>query len=455
MQKSFTDDHAVVSANGRSTQLAISEAEEPTVLLRVRRRGAITSSSILRVELDAALAAASALADVDLGENVCDDTFQRRSSTSATTATFRRIEPLTKEDHHQTFNGSNARRSSLSSSLKRRLVLDAVLLEEGLEDGPKNEKRRRVTLQLLETPKEIERHQPRQFNPYAILTPEQRAVDDSLSQVFEGSLSLEKHLQFLESAFCISRIEINNDDNGNHLSQFWPWCYSGGGMGTCLHAAAVWNEAYLAKELLGRILLRLSITQQNDFLNDMLLLSLNAEGLNPIEVARLSGNTEVEMVFESFAERFPHVESSAEMDSSRIVYDLYSLVPENMSKSETKEELLNSPLVLDCELHNECLGFWDASTGDLVLAPNRGVENLGVEYNDDVDSNDEDWNGNDYPEEDEDWSVASSEEDIYPRRVAQRFTDCEYDDDNSSNYDPSYGAIYGQSDGLYDYDGHC
>jgi hypothetical protein len=191
------------------------------------------------------------------------------------------------------------------------------------------------------------------------------------------------------------------------------------------------------------------LTQQYLFLKKTLLLSLNAEGLNPIEVARLSRNTEVQQVYEMYASSLPDDLNDLPLDSSEVIYDLYSLVPESGNRHESKIEDVD-PAVLDCELHNECLGFWDASTGDLVLAPNRAVEEL----NDDLDSNDEDWDGNDYPD-DEDWSSASSEEeengDFRHRRTAPRYAG--HNDDDDGNFDPSYGAIYGQSDSLYD--DHC
>jgi Transcription factor Iwr1 len=442
MQKSFADE-AVVTSYGRSTPSIPNHLlEEPAVLLRVRRRGAIFFCSILRVELDAALAAASALSDVDLDDN--DDVFHRRSSTSTTsTAVFRRIEPLSKEEHRLFSNGSSGHRSS---SLKRRLVLDAVLLEEHRvdEDPPKNEKRRRVTLQLLEPKKE-----PPTAPSYTVLTPEQRAVDDSLHRVFEGTLSLEKHLQFLESATRISQ-NVTRDDDGLP-SQLWPWRHSVDGLGNCLHAAAIWNEAHSAKYLFGRFLTRLALTQKHSFLNELLLLSVNAEGLNPIEVARLSGNAEVQQVFEMYASSLPDGLSTSPLDTSDIRYDLYSLVPESRNLHESKVEDVD-PVVLDCELHNECLGFWDATTGDLVLAPNRSID----KPDDDLDSNDEDWDGNDYPDDD-DWSCSSSEEqengNFRHRQAASRYAARDYDDDNSDNYDPSFGAIYGQNESLYD--DHC
>jgi hypothetical protein len=498
--------------------------QEPTTefFLRVRRRGAITaaSSTLLRVELDAALAAASAFADVDLQQpdtsdddhhhhdnnhnNYCKDTkfdMQQKSiRRMSSTALFRRVEsshdPLTSSHryHHHLSNNKNSNNNNAPRSpLKRRLVLDAVLLDETVPTSRsddhhhgeeskggqhKFDKRRRLTLQLLEpavvVPPLLQQqqqqssrnmaHHHRNSPPqlaYPILSPEQRAVDDSLQQVFDGTLRLAQHLQFLESAFrspstvCGARSIVKNDDH--NLVSFWPWMWCHTDCGNLLHAAAIWNEALIAKEILDILQQRLSDPQQQyTFLTNMLQ-TLNRDRLNPIEVAQISGNREVLAVLETHVKNLPSQQEYGSTSMDDGLYDLYSLVPD-CKAGDVHGEKGDGHLVIDCELLNGCTGFWD-DKGELIMAPALPTNTTDTGGADDeVDSNDEDWNGNDYPDEEvelDDWSGSfqSSGSDVdndFRRRPANIYDRNHYDeDDNSANYDPSYGGIYGQSDSAY------
>jgi hypothetical protein len=235
----------------------------------------------------------------------------------------------------------------------------------------------------------------------------------------------------------------------------------------------------------------------------------NSEGFNPIQLAQLSCNSEIQTVLEHYYSGYSHIENSKyeeNMSDSEHDYEFYSLVVSNQNhdkpnmiqststrtqlpsdgqhlSDETDDDLL---LVTNCELHNDCRGYWD-HRGNLILeAPNSSTaidldldanendpnvkENVDV---DDIDSNDEDWDGNDYPDDDHDFASddddddddqASDKEDFHDFRrrhvnifrhnhSSRTMVDCnnidDSDEEDGAHYDPSYGDIYGQSDSLY------
>lgn len=548
------------------------ESQAP-ILLRVRRprRGAITASSAtLRVELDAALAAAGdAFDDWDIsasGENDYDEQLRVNESTvnesgankirphhhrvsvssrsrqsitsistlttTTSTAIFRRIDSSSLISHDE--SAAMHRNSCTFPNNKRPRILDAVLLADDADDdgtdddsnghdestenrkhGNQNrskklngkKKRRRLTLQILEPQKVAEEQQRRRSSrliQYPILSPQQRAIDDSLQQVFAGTVTLQQHCQLMhESA------RTPASEESCHV--FWPyvWCHADDG--NWLHAAAIWNEASIVRDLFHILeerfdqlqLEKPTVAHQHkhaSLIREMIQME-NSEGLNPIQVAHLSSNSEIQAVLEHYYNIYNEEDdlmNVVDTNDDEHHYELYSLVVTNQNldsqnniesavkaqhigdRQQLPDENDDDPLlVTNCELHNGCRGYWDergnlileapaSSALDLDLDPNDNNQNSAHQENvDDIDSNDEDWDGNDYPDDDDDHEFASEDDqasdnedfDDFRRRHVHLYSrnhrnvvNCNSVDDSDeddAHYDPSYGDIYGQNDSLY------
>lgn len=472
----------LAASKKRSTPTSgLEDNEEPMLFLRVQRRGAITAASTLRVDLDAASAAAAALAHVNLGGG-CETS----SSTMATTALFRRVVSDDPRQHPQDDN--NNTNSSSSRKTKRRRILDAVLLIEdnnAADDinadvqhqlNSSSNKRRKLTLQLIEPKKsDLQRTNDasQKIQEYRVLSPEQRAVDDSLQQVFAGVQSSRQHCdKFLSNCSAFATTTTGEDP-------WWPWTWCHSCSGNWLHAAAIWNEGEVAAEYLGLLQQRFSSLQQQQW--QQLLASLfqatDEQGQTPRVVAQLSGHEAVRHVLESFlfADNGLQQERSCIDDDA---YDLYCLVADGGEQKE-EEGVGEEHLVLDCELQDGCMGYWD-DRGELVLEPPSAATGGGNDENNasqngndenDEDSNDEDYKGNDYPDDDDDddddndgWSCSSNAsygcqlDNDFRRRPANFIHGSQqaYDENSSddNNYDPAYGGVYGQGE-LLEYDDEC
>ena len=571
----------------------------PTILLRVRRqrRGAITASSAtLRVELDAALAAADdAFNDWDIHSSddhikICDDddvdddvddqlrinestTSERDGSdcnhhqnknhrhhrisvssrsrqsvtsistlatttTTTSTAIFRRIESSSLTSHDERSNSFHFHRS------KRPRILDAVLLaDDDFDDDDeldhngectenvacrnqnygsrqltvnRNQKRRRLTLQILEPHKVAEEQRRRRRSSrllqYPILSPQQRAIDDSLQQVFAGTVTLPQHCQLMHESVNATTTTADESD------VFWPYVWCHVDYGNWLHAAAIWNETNVVREMFHILEERFrqqpietstisSKHRKHASLIRDIFQKQNSEGLNPIQVAQLSSNSEVQAVLEHYYDMYDQGDSSTmhgdgddDMSDDDHQYELYSLVvtnhhPGHQNNMENEqfnggEQQLsdaneNDPLLIThCELHNGCRGYWDergnlileAPSGnaalDLDVDPNENRQNGTHPENldmDDIDSNDEEWDGNDYPDDDGDDDILDSDDDHpsdnedyddFRRRHVNLFShrnvvkcnnidDYDEEEEEDAHYDPSYGDVYGQSNSLY------
>lgn len=362
---------------------------------------------------------------------------------------------------------------------RRRRILDAVLLEEEADDNDEegctrspqrsghwnsnnNNKRRKLTLQLLEPSNEHEFSTPqRSALQYPVWSPEQRAVDDSLQQVFQGGRSLKMHCDFIHTLAAACALE---EDGGGtpessttaSLATTWAWTWCQAESGNWLHAAALWNEAELVAVELGRwksLVLEHQppppTTPQHHILRH-LIQAVDGEGRTPVAVAHMSGHEAVQQVLESLA--WEIYNNGKEHDEE---YDLYCLMPDSGAQSggEQTNEEHNDCFVLDCELHDGCKGYWD-DRGELVLEPLpvvTGVDDndnaLENDSSDDEDSNREAWNGNDYPDDDEcddHWSCSTTGDASYGNQLDTDFrrrpANIMYGSDDE-DYDPAYGLF--------------
>jgi hypothetical protein len=264
--------------------------------------------------------------------------------------------------------------------------------------------------------------------PYKILLPNERAIDDSLKQVFVGKRLVSEHYDLCctDPRFAEHRdrwLAHRNEDYGN-----------------VLHACALWNDVGVASDLALNHHQRVG----HDGFLESLVRARDGEGRTPLQVAELSGHDGVVGVL-----RGVHDDS----DDESFVFDLYCLDGDGSNETdnaENKESNVDDfeTTPLDCELEGG-VGYWDEN-GQLVLdlLPPRTASEVSVADEEEYDDpNHEDWNGNDYPdEEDVDEDPLSDDEPIeaMENRGRAGFT-CGHESDDEGDFDAAYG-IYGQED---------
>ena len=277
-------------------------------------------------------------------------------------------------------------------------IVNAMLTEEG-EDGSHNQQRmKRRKLTVLETttsdlPSVISlainhNNNSLRKQPIRVLDPLSRMVDDSLQEVHIGNKSVVEHYRL-----------IKTDMNLVYESKKWlTWCHSEGG--NVLHACALWNDVEMASELLHLV------TETS-----MLTEAVDADGRTPYEVAHLSGHDSVCEILEAFGG-----------DTSNFVYDIFCLDEDTTQTSKTGGDDTNEggeedqnwePTAVEL---TSGVGYWTPE-GELVLeAPEKSPASLTHVFDEDgeIDSNCEEYGGNDYPEDEEDvdWGVADDNDDI-------------------------------------------
>jgi Transcription factor Iwr1 len=412
--------------------------DDPVLFIRVQRRRAVTAAATLRVGLDAATATTAALADVDLTGDASNSSLNASFFNRSLTAVFRRV-----SDNDPLMRSTNFRDSISTlnyNTAKRPCIVDAVLVQDEDDDNdvtPEagNPKRRKVTLQLLDTAQDSADHSS------AVLMPEQVAIDTSLQRVFQGSQSVRQHCEMLQQLLPSTVIGFNA----------WTWCHSS--MGTWLHAAALWNEAQVAEEYLSWLKSKQEGLPASSPQNvvSCLLQAVDGDDRTPFTVANQSGQSGIERVLTFFGAQ---PQSKCDDDDS-VMYDIYCLVPPTASSLNTEQlgETSREEDVLDCEFHDGCLGYWNHQ-GELVLDHSTSLGDGAVdEHIDDEedDSNDEDYRGNDYPEDEDDEDSCDESSDFRGRPVTVHRHD--FNDDNEYDYDPTYSGIIAQ--GSLDYDSTC
>jgi hypothetical protein len=363
-----------------------------------------------------------------------DDT--NENSNKKRVAVWRRV-----EDHH---NETTRKKRSYR-------VVDAVLEEEELPDDHtanvtrSSPERKRPRLTLLATSETSDSNKNKK-NGMKILNPAERMVDDSLQQVFQGNRPVAEHYQFLLT-------------DPRLADQWRRWCaWYNDECGNILHACALWNDYEIMDELL-RILMASSTTCRYD---SLLLNRIDREGRTPYQIADMCKHEQVCQILESYG-------------AGDYLVDLYALEDADMTAAETisyeNDDLEDERGSRDlaCDLRGG-VGYWN-DKGQLVLQQSLPHTMSDVTLRDEdesIDSNHEDWDGNDYPDfeeagyvengiYDEDDSehailVADDEEGdafgAYPPR--RRHSPAVVDD--HGDFDAAYG-VYGQRDvEEYDYE---
>lgn len=445
--------------------------EDPVLFIRVQRRSAITAAATLRVGLDAACATTAALMEADIlggsqknmDASACDfndslmSSFFHNSFNHPSSALFRRVsdnDPLMRRCSVRRMDADESTNSQKYST-KRPCIMDAVLVpndcdttdQELTEDTNPTNKRRKVTLQLLNSSSQL-----LQTPNHLLMSSELLAVDASLQRVFHSEQSVRHHCEMLQQLMPSSTAGF----------EAWTWCGNQGtsnNVGNWLHAAALWDQDSVAEEILSWLreqenaTLPSLLTQPKSILTH-LFEALDGDGCTPFKLAQMSGNTSTMVVIESYGGKSVHTDNDP---NESTVFDLYCLVPNSHCDINNNDDAVNDTLeesmVLDCELQNGYMGYWN-NQGELVLDSTCSTTEIGqvVEesYEDQDDSNDEDYTGNDYPEEEDGEVEDQDSEDADGSGFRNRHVSSDDNEYNQYDYDPTYSGIISQGSEEYD-----
>jgi hypothetical protein len=308
-----------------------------------------------------------------------------------TTALWKRFEPQATEDSYR--------------------IVNAMLLssDEDDEDGRQTKRRKLTVLETTTSDLPSVVSMPRK-QPFRVLDPLTRLVDDSLQEVHIGNKRVSEHHRF-----------VTTDSRLMYDTKKWlAWCHGEGG--NLLHACALWNDVEMAGELLNHG------CSAGGHECATLTEAVDSDGRTPYEVAQLSGHDSVCEILEAFGG-----------DTSNFVYDIFCLdedanrrpqnyYPNGGTTTTTTtgaaagtaggttidgdgntttgnhhyyNQMTDQPMAVELM---SGVGYWTPE-GELVLeAPEKSPASLDHVFDEDgeIDSNCEEYGGNDYPEE-EDW----------------------------------------------------
>jgi len=265
------------------------------------------------------------------------------------------------------------------------LQSDENMVDAVLEEHDSRTKRRKLTIVNDAVPPPMKS----KLKGYRVLNPVQRLVDTSLKETASGNKLVKDHWNLCRTDPSLVEdrriwMEWQNDEIGN-----------------ILHVCALWNDS----ETVGKVL-----TTAKDVAK--LVEAQNGEKQTPFQVAQLAGSEPVCQVLEAFG-------GDVVNSDDAYVFDVYRL--DTMSDGddddgdeandiETGDEAdvesngdRRRSNTYTCELSGG-IGFWDDS-GKLVFEVPSEVENTIDDmdpYDEDSDSNGEDWVGNDYPDSEDD-----------------------------------------------------
>ena len=410
---------------------------------------------------------------------------------------------------------SSSKRDCKKRSIDVRVV-EAIIEDEddqgttsNTEEGSLQKKRRRrLTLLPSDVQKQdlaISDSRLLKKAPLKVLTPLERLVDDSLVQVFGGEKTCSQHW-----SECSANAQL--------APKLWlSWSNTDTNNGTLLHACALWNCVETTR-------LFIQTTKQGSMNNDTAdspLELLDGDGRTAYQVAAMAGHSQVcDLLVAAGASTIMSSTSTATLASTSIrdsdpeddddddddeyEYHIYQLD----HQAVTNESGVASPpymgagqgpsakdagsivaegrdengTMLECELYGG-IGYWDEEgrliltrdqDGGLVHESKNGRCVLMVDDDDDgangddVDSNHEDWDGNDYP--DDDFDIVEDDDDSQNGGFGDRYDDDDDDDDDfvetsfrsrpamiqsrydadvDGDFDAAYG-IYGQNESEYE-----
>ena len=346
-------------------------------------------------------------------------------------------------------------------------VLDAVLEEDAMSTSDSHHdgdtascpvtKRRRLTLLPLTAnaanPYETILNKPsspkqrnnsrRSGTTIRILDPAERLVDDSLQQVFQGTVSVAQHYRMITS-------------DARLADQRLRWCaWQNAELGSLLHACALWNEYEILQELLQLLLQHISSTDSTHAAS-LILDIVDGDGRTPFQIGELSGHDQVCQVLQAHGAGDYLVDLYALDDPEDLVNNGDDYLYDDVNTLEPPDLDDESSKYLACELKGG-VGYWNEQ-GQLILqhAPPHSMSNVSLRDEDEsVDSNHEDWDGNDYPDFDDGedaydnpFMAEDSDAQDMPEHPGCRSPSAVID--SHGDFDAAYG-VYGQHD-TEDYD---
>jgi hypothetical protein len=232
-----------------------------------------------------------------------------------------------------------------------------------------------------------------------VLDPLTRIVDDSLKEVLIGEKTIESHYRQLTTDPTFTLRDISSQ------RKWMTWNLNnnaGGDGGNILHCCALWNDSSIANELLQRYI----------DLGSTLMEAVDGDGRTPYEVAQLIGHERVCEILEIYGG-----------DTTNYVYDVFYLDdastktedPMMTTNADAEKDLgkinADKDQVVDDDYDEDGptgimtaeltsgVGYWTPE-GELILeADLKHARSFSEETDGDIDSNCEEYGGNDYPEE--------------------------------------------------------
>ena len=286
-------------------------------------------------------------------------------------------------------------------------IVDAMFLssEGGIERGEDDNnlhsnKRRKLTLLDSSTIADAPPSDPKptsspvkkkRGSALKVLDPLTRIIDDSLQEVLIGEKTVESHYRQLTTD---PRFTMRDPAD---QTKWMTWTLDGGT--NILHCCALWNDPSITNEILQRFG-RAGSSQLRTLME-----ATDGDGRTPYEVAQLIGHSRVCEVLEVYGG-----------DTSNYVYDIFYLDHDGLVKTRPNDgepktswegggdgfELEEGPGITTAELTSG-IGYWTPE-GELILETadhERRDRSLSQTTEGDIDSNCEEYGGNDYPDEDE------------------------------------------------------
>jgi hypothetical protein len=264
-----------------------------------------------------------------------------------------------------------------------------------------------------------------------ILPPNIRVVDDALKKAFQ-TLNLSSLIPFLQDRQIIIAYGSSPSASDHQCSN---------GQGTAIHCAVYANDYSSLHTLLASRQSRLSDNGgHGSFGCGCNVNSLDGDGRTPADLAKI---LEHEKMYELLTTTFGGVEEKGEQENGEdVVYDVFEV-------SEGSDAVMADDADEGTGVF-EVSGFFDSKTGDLVLdfddLPKISKESL-MMNDDDYDSNDENADGNDYPDE-ESGSDDEEEEDDDDKKFVYDGSSDSGDENNFRDRPVSYGQHSAPSGGA-------
>ena len=329
-------------------------------------------------------------------------------------------------NHHE---DSNERRSG-----EKYRIVDAVL-EEG-EDNFVNSGNKRRKLTLLDSstvaesplltscsPSKLSSPKKKKKVALKVLDPLTRIVDDSLQDVLVGEKTVESHYRQLTTDPRFTLRDLSSQ------RKWMTWSLDGTNI---LHCCALWNDASIANELLQRF----GDNGGSDCygsggydlgaasIRSALMEAVDGDGRTPYEVAQLIGHERVCEVLEIYGG-----------DTSNYVYDVFYLDGDGVVKTapgdaeeDQQQQQQQQAVGVDGDGDNDNengsptngimtaeltsgVGYWTPE-GELILETGPAYErrSRSLSQETDIDSNCEEYGGNDYPDEYDEYGDGDNDE---------------------------------------------